>query len=99
MFGRDVGRHRGVSEAAWRRFLAREVTTLFPDGLSVVDALGQWRDRATGRIVREPSKLVTIVLPGKPDDQAHLDAVAEAYKRRFHQQSVGIIVRSVCASF
>jgi len=98
-FGRDIGRHVGVSEAAWRRFLAREVTPRFPDGFTVVNALGQWRDRGTGRIVREPSKLVVIVLPGNADDQAQLDAIVAAYKRQFQQQSVGVIVQPACAAF
>ena len=98
-FGRDIGRHVGVSEAAWRRFLDREVTPRFPDGLTVVSALGQWRDRSTGRVVREPSKLIMIVLPGNADDQARLDAIVAAYKRQFHQQSVGVIVQPACAAF
>ena len=98
-FGRDIGRHVGVGEAAWRDFLDHEVTPRFPDGLTVVSALGQWRDRATGEIVREPSKLVMIVLPGNPDDQARLEAIAAAYKRQFRQQSVGIIVQPACAAF
>jgi hypothetical protein len=98
-FGRDIGRHVGVSEAAWRRFLDREVTPRFPDGLTVVSALGQWRDRDTGRIVREPSKLLMIVLPGNADDQARLDAVVAAYKRQFKQQSVGVIVQPACTAF
>jgi uncharacterized protein DUF3574 len=98
-FGRDIGRHVGVSEASWRRFLAREVTPRFPDGLTVMSARGQWRDRSTGRVVREPSKLVMIVLPGNADDQARLDAIVEAYKRQFHQQSVGVIVQPACTAF
>lgn len=98
-FGRDIGRRVGVSEAAWRRFLDREVTPRFPDGLTVVSAAGQWRDRNTGRIVREPSKLLMIVLPGNADDQMRLDAIVAAYKRHFHQQSVGVIVQPACAAF
>jgi hypothetical protein len=98
-FGRDIDRHVGVSEAAWRRFLDREVTARFPDGLTVVSALGQWRDRNTGRVVREPSKLVMIVLPGNADDQARLEAIVAAYKRQFQQQSVGVIVQPACAAF
>ena len=98
-FGRDIGRHIGVSEAAWRRFLAREVTPRFPDGLTVMSALGQWRDRSTGRIVREPSKVVMIVLPGNAEDQARLDAIVAAYKRQFQQQSVGVIVQPACLAF
>ncbi len=98
-FGRDIGRHVGVSEAAWQRFLAREVTPRFPDGLTVMNASGQWRDHGTGRIVREPSKVVMIVLSGRADDQARLDAIVAAYKRQFHQQSVGVIVQPACTAF
>jgi len=98
-FGRDIGRHLGVSNAAWQRFLAHEVTPRFPDGLTVMNAFGQWHDPKTGRIVREPSKVVMIVLPGKADDQARLDAVVAAYKQQFHQQSVGVIVQPACTAF
>jgi hypothetical protein len=99
IFGRDIGTRVGVSESAWTRFVARELTPRFPDGLTITDALGQWRDRRHNRIVREPSKLVEIVLPGHDDDDARLDAVAAAYKRQFRQQSVGIVVRPACVSF
>jgi hypothetical protein len=99
LFGRDVGNRLGVSEAAWRRFVAGEITPRFPDGLTVTDARGQWRDADTGRIVREPSKRVEIVLPGRADDAARLAAIVSAYKRQFHQRSVGLIVQSACVSF
>lgn len=99
LFGRDIGRHVGVSEAAWARFVARELTPRFPDGLTVTDTVGQWRDRDNGGVVREPGKHVEIVLPGNADDDARLDAVVSAYKRAFHQQSVGVIVHTACVSF
>jgi len=99
LFGRDIGRRVGVSEAAWASFVARELTPRFPDGLTITDAIGQRRDRDSGRTVQEPSKHVEIVLPGNRDDEARLDAVAAAYKHQFHQQSVGVIVRPACVSF
>ncbi len=99
MFGRDIGNRVGVSESAWRQFVAREMTPRFPDGLTIMDATGQWRDRDNGRIVREPSKHVEIVLPGNDDDEARLDAIVAAYKRQFRQQSVGVIVRPACVAF
>jgi len=95
LFGRDIGARLGVSEREWTRFLAREVTPRFPDGLTVTDARGQWR----GRIAREPAKRVEIVLPGNADDTARLEAVVAAYKRQFHQDSVALIVRSACVAF
>jgi len=99
LFGRDIGNRVGVSQSDFARFVAREVTPRFPDGLTVTDAVGLWRDRDSGRIVQEPSKHVEIVLPGNDDDEARLDAIVSAYKRDFRQQSVGVIVRTACVSF
>ena len=99
MFGRKIGDRIGVSEAQWARFLDREITPRFPDGLTVFDTRGQWRDAKRDRIVREPGKLVQIVLPGKAEDAERLNDVIEAYKGRFRQQSVGLIVRTACVSF
>jgi hypothetical protein len=99
MFGRNIGSRLGVGEAAWSRFLAREVTPRFPDGLSVLDAAGQWQDKARGRVVHEPSKLVTIVTADDAAARDKVAAIARAYKEKFHQQSVGIVTRAVCAAF
>ena len=99
LFGRDIGGRLGVSETAWAQFVAREMTPRFPDGLTVTDAVGQWRDPATGAIEHEPSKRVEIVLPGNAEDEARLEVVVDAYKHQFHQHSVGIIVRSACVAF
>jgi hypothetical protein len=98
-FGRDIGRSIGVSEQAWARFVAGELTPRFPDGLTMTDAIGQWRDPSSGKTVREPTKEVEIVLPGHDDDEARIEAVVAAYKRDFHQHSVGVIVRPGCVSF
>jgi hypothetical protein len=97
LFGRNIGERLGVTEAAWAGFLATEVTPRFPDGLTVFDAAGQWRDG--DRVVREPSKVVLIALKDPAVEQPRIDAVVEAYKRRFRQQSVGVVMRPACVSF
>jgi hypothetical protein len=79
LFGRNIGNRIGVSEAAWARFVDREIVPRFPDGLTVFNASGRWRDRKSDRVVREPSKIVQIVLPGTPEDVARLNEIAEAY--------------------
>jgi hypothetical protein len=99
LLGRNIGDRLGVSEKSFARFLEREIVPRFPDGLTVLDSVGHWRDRARKRPVRERGKLVHIVLPGHDDDLERLNAIAEAYKTRFRQQSVGIILRSACVSF
>jgi hypothetical protein len=65
----------------------------------VLNAAGQWRDEATNKIVREPGKLVQIVLPGQVGDIARLNEIVAAYKTRFKQHSVVMIVRPACVSF
>jgi Protein of unknown function (DUF3574) len=98
-FGRNIGQRHAVTEAAWSRFLAAEITPRFPDGLTVVDATGQWRDKKRSMLVRERSKLVLLTLRPGPPDQAKIAAIVAAYKRRFHQQSVTVLVRPACISF
>lgn len=94
LFGRS-----NVSDKAWDRFLAAEVTPRFPDGLTVYDARGQWRDPKTKTISRERSKVVMIAMAPADDNQTRLDAIVEAYKTKFKQQSVGLILRPSCVSF
>ena len=87
-----------ASEARWKRFLAREVTPRFPDGLTVYETTGQWRDPATKAITREKSRVLRIIVSA---DIARdkIDAVAAAYKTQFAQKSVGIVIRPACVSF
>lgn len=99
MFGRKIGDRIGVSEAAFAAFVAREITVRFPDGLTVIDAKGQWRDSERGTIVREPSKVVLLTFADDPARRADIAAIAEAYKRQFRQQSVLTSFRASCVTF
>lgn len=98
-FGRDIAGHGRVSDAQWSAFLRDEVTPRFPDGLTTLAASGQWRDTDTGRITREPSSIVRIVAPETPETLARLAEIRNAYKVRFRQQSVGLVLTPACASF
>jgi hypothetical protein len=97
-FGRNVGDRVGVSEADFQRFVDEELTPRFPDGLTVLDAAGQWRG-ASGVIGREPSKVVLLVLPGRVGDEGKLDAVRRAYRVRFAQEAVLQTVQPACLRF
>ncbi len=71
-----------------------------PDfALTVQDALGQWRDSDTGRIVREPSKVLTLILGDEREGRAAISAIADAYKTRFRQQAVAVVVERGCVAF
>ena len=43
-FGRGSGEVERVSDTDWERFLAEVLTPRFPDGLTVMDGAGQWRE-------------------------------------------------------
>ncbi len=97
-FGRNLGNVEIVSDAAWSAFLSDEITPRFGDGLTVVDAAGQWRDKA-GVIVREKSKLVVVLTGAEDSGLQRTDEIVRAYKEAFAQEAVLRTISRVCASF
>ncbi|MGN6573298.1 MAG: DUF3574 domain-containing protein [Pseudolabrys sp.] len=95
-FGMSVHGRRPVSDREWARFVSHELTHRFP-GLSVLDARGAWRKGE--HELREHSKLVVVVTEDGPATRNAIAEVADAYKQRFHQTSVGIVTQPVCAAF
>ena len=75
------------------------VAQAFPDGFTVGDAEGAWRDARTGAAVHEKSKVVFVDAQGSPELAGRLARVADVYKKRFRQDAVGIVTREVCAAF
>ena len=97
-FGRNRGGVEVVSDAEWRAFLAEEVTPRFPDGLTVVDAAGQWRG-PSGTIERERTKVLLVLAAPGAEGMRRTGEIAEAYKHTFGQGAVLRVVGSACASF
>lgn len=96
--GRDISTGGIVSERAFRRFVDEVVTPRFPDGLGIVDFSGQYR-HGNGVIVREPSKLLTILVPDAAAVAGKVREIVAAYKRRFRQESVLHAELPVCVAF
>ena len=97
-FGRGLADGAVIGEAAWRDFLAEVVTPLFPDGLTVVDAAGQWRG-ADGVVAREPTKLLIILVPDADAAGPAIEGIIASYKDRFDQESVLHAEQAVCVAF
>jgi hypothetical protein len=98
-FSRDIRGRAPLSDAEWAEFAAQTVTPNFPDGFTVFDGEGQWRNPQTGRIAGNRTKILLVAAPRTPDLARRLSAVIEAYRARFGQQSVGVITRDSCAAF
>jgi hypothetical protein len=86
-----------VSELEWQMFLRDEVTSRFPEGLTVWDADGQWRN-ASGTIDHENSKVLLLVHPDSPAARASVLTVIERYRKTFEQESVLWETARVCVA-
>lgn len=97
--GRGGAAGEVVGDDDWDKFLADSVTPRFPDGLTVLDGYGQWRD-ASGRIKQERSKVLILYAAGDESSlRANIDAVSGEYEQRFGQESVLRVVDRACVSF
>ena len=76
-----------VSDTEWQRFLTEVVTPRFPQGLTVLEASGQWQS-ATGVVEQERSQVVTIFHPDNEAGRRSIREIAQEYKRRFQQEAV-----------
>jgi hypothetical protein len=95
-FGRDKPAGGEVTDAEWGAFVTEVVTPRFPDGLSIFDSSGQYRE-PTGRIVLERSKRLVVIVFDAPAHKAKVIEIVEAYKQRFGQYSVFRVEQPVCA--
>jgi hypothetical protein len=90
-----------VSDEEWEGFLDNEVTPRFPDGLTVLEGYGQWRNSA-GEITEEDSIVLIIFYPldGAAEASANLEEIRTEYKEQFDQESVlRVDDLPVCVSF
>ena len=87
-----------VDDAAWEGYLRETVTPRFPDGLTALDARGQWRD-GDGAVQRERSKVLVILAAPGDDVASGIDEIVAEYKRRFSQESVLLVVEDTCVAF
>ena len=77
-----------VSETAWARFLTEAVTPRFPDGLTVMEANGQWRGLGQRDVTVERARVVEIAHDDSPETDRRIGEVVSIYKHQHRQRSV-----------
>jgi hypothetical protein len=97
-FGGNIDRGGGVAEQDWARFLTDEVTPRFPDGFTVLEAAGQWRNPA-GMIIAEQSRNLVVIVRDASSALPKITAIRDVYKMRFMQDSVLFVQSQICAGF
>lgn len=87
-FGLRLPDGKIVSEEDWNKFLAEAVVPRFPEGLTVIDAVGRSASSAkTGNPVN-PTKVLILVHPNVGDSQEKLSQVKAEYRKRFGSTGV-----------
>jgi hypothetical protein len=97
-FGRNKPDGGVVTDAEWHAFVVEHVTPRFPDGFTVVDAVGQYRDRE-GRITSEPTKILLIVHGPDARPRTAIQELRDVYRRLFQQESVLLVETPARAGF
>jgi hypothetical protein len=78
-----------VSEAEFQNFLDTKITPAFPDGLTLLTGLGQFRG-ANGITIEETSFLVILLYPAevRRESSEKIEQIRRQYKGEFRQESV-----------
>lgn len=87
-FGCAIPSGGAVNAADWAEFEAEHIACAFPDGFTVLECHGGWKDTVTGCTIREPSIVVEVAHDGSPEAIAAIRTVATVYKTLFQQQAV-----------
>lgn len=98
-FGRDIPGRPPLSDPEWSGFAASVLSKELPDGFTVTDGDGEWRDPATQTVTRERTKIVMVAVTGSPDIAVRISRVRDAYSRMYRQTSVGILSYDACGHF
>ena len=88
-FGRSLPDGSVVSDEEWNKFLNDVVTSRFPDGFTVLDGVGQYRNK-NGQIIKEQSKVIVFLYSRRTqkDSSTKIDEIRAAYVKLFSQESV-----------
>ena len=80
-------------------FVADTIVPAFPDGFTIHDARGHWRDGRTGRADGESTVVLVVAHPPGPQADTALRRIADAYIARFGQSSVLRSDQPACVTF
>ncbi|MCX4909995.1 DUF3574 domain-containing protein [Streptomyces sp. NBC_00878] len=89
-----------VTDRQFMDFVDRKITPAFPDGLTVQDGRGQWRDE-NGVIERERSYELILLYPvgrAKAADPG-IERIRDAYEKEFGQEAVARLDEPTRADF
>ncbi|MBF2065360.1 MAG: DUF3574 domain-containing protein [Calothrix sp. C42_A2020_038] len=97
-FGLSKPGGQTVSEVEWQQFLNCVITPRFKEGLTVMDANGQYLSNS-GKLTKEKSKLIILVYEANSTKNKMVQETISTYKKTFQQESVLRVTSNVHVSF
>ncbi|MCY7323804.1 MAG: DUF3574 domain-containing protein [Phormidesmis sp. CAN_BIN36] len=97
-FGLSKPNNVQVTNEEFQSFVDSVVTPLFPDGLTLLTARGQFKN-SSGEVIVERSRLLILLYPFSSDSNAKVEQIRTAYKDAFQQESVLRVDEQSCVSF
>ncbi|MGE4801499.1 DUF3574 domain-containing protein [Yersinia hibernica] len=95
-FGSNRPHGSVISSTEWQSFVNNDVTSRFKDGLTVIDAKGQWLGN-DGNIAKENSKI--LILIHKNEKETAIETLRSRYKQQFAQESIMRVDVPICVDF
>ncbi len=88
-FGSNMPNGSSVTPEQFQEFLDQEITPRFPDGLTLLTGLGQFRG-SNAKIERERSMLLILLYPAESarGSSQKIEDIRVAYEKKFYQESV-----------
>ncbi len=104
-FGRDIGDGGEVTDEGWRDFTIEEIIPKFSKGFTIIDGAGYWQGEScqAGNVALEggceKTKILMIQYAPSLEAETKLQAIAQAYIKRFDQEAVMRSDAPVCTQF
>jgi hypothetical protein len=98
IFGLSKPDGEAISEVQWQKFLDDFITPKFKEGLTVLDANGQYQTQ-NKEIIKEKAKILILLYEDNEEVNAAIESIRAAYKEIFQQESVLRVSATVGVSF
>jgi hypothetical protein len=88
-----------ITEAEWNQFKDTQLSKVFKEGSTIINATGNWYDPESHKLITEPTYVVIYFYKRSPAISKQIDNLRTIYKNLFQQQAVLRVDKKVKAFF
>jgi hypothetical protein len=98
-FGLSVSGRPPITEREWKAFREQVITPALPDGYTVLDGEGAWKNPRSRQTITESTKILQVAMPDTPESLDIINRLRLAGQEKLYQSVIGMTVRNGCGSF